>query len=177
MELFRYPCLHRKHGRCNVCDPLVLPRWNVFRGDLPPELWQCHVFKWLNRLEQLAVMLTCKRLYSICIRRRPHTDKFRRCIVCDGRIRAYTKKVKNGITFAHRKKLGSVGKIADCGCRMHERCEYFNRWTIYFLGAALVCGVDNDDLWDQAIAQVMQYRIMDPPKSFKLHYNCERCKK
>ena len=177
MELIGFPCLHEKEGHCTQCD---LSLWNIFGFDLPSEIWQCHVFKWLNRLEQLSVMLTCKRLYNVCTRRRVHTDRFGTCPVCNGRIRAATKKVKNGVKQNVQKNSGSGGVVATCGCWMHARCRYANDSVFVMITvfkALPPVKMSSDDYLAWLLARVKMPTLMDPPKSFELHYNCERCKK
>lgn len=108
-----FPCLHGKSDECLVCDAVDL-RFATIIDMIPFEIWQHEIFKHLNRSEQLSVMLSCKILYERCKQRKKHTDKYRECPVCLGRIRV--QKLYN---------KGSKGITAACGCVMHIRCQYY----------------------------------------------------
>ena len=76
-----FPCLCGNTGFCSKCDTPVMPH-------IPLEIFQYHIFKYIERRDQQAVMLTCKQASQLLKPRRLHTDKYgKTCRVCSKRLR------------------------------------------------------------------------------------------
>lgn len=76
-----FPCLCGNTCFCDKCDTPTMPY-------VPLEIFQCHIFKHIDRRDQRAVMLTCKQASQLLKPRRLHTDKYgKTCHVCSKRLR------------------------------------------------------------------------------------------